>query len=367
MTRVLIVGGGLLGSAVAYHVARGGADVILVEAGRPGGGTSGATFAWLNAQDKAPAEYFAMNLEGIAEHTTLAASLGDDWLHPGGDLILGRGPGLEAVRERIARHEAQGYPVRTLDRAGLADLEPGLDPGDGELVVGHFFGEAWIDPPILIGRLLARARAAGAVIRVGSPVSRVVVEGGRAVAVELVGGERLAADVIVVAGGPESGSIAATAGVSLPMAPSPGLLVVTEPIAAPIGHIIHAGDVAFRPDGGGRLMLSSRAIDGGLDPATRTLPLDAEPVAEVLARAIRVVPALEGARVERVRVGIRSVPADGQPVIGPAPDVEGLYLLATHSGATLAALLGRLVGAEILGRAEARLDPYRPSRFVAAA
>jgi glycine/D-amino acid oxidase-like deaminating enzyme len=367
MSRVLVVGAGLLGSAVTYHLARAGTAVTVVDAGRPGGGTSGASFAWLNAQDKTPEAYFALNVEGLAEHARLAATIGTDWFHPGGDLIVGRGEGIGAVHDRIARHAAQGYPVRSLTRYELLDLEPELEPGDGELVVGHFTDEAWIDPPILIGRLLAAARSGGAEVRPDAPVQQVLVAAGRAIGVELDGGERVNADTVVVAAGPASEAVASTAGVDLPMRPSPGLLVISEPIAAGIGHVVHAGDIALRPDGGGRLMLASRTVDAALDPATRSVAIDAEPVTAILERAARLVPALRGAQAESARIGIRSVPADGQPVVGFAPDVEGLYLLASHSGATLAALLGRLVATELAGRPEPVLEPYRPTRFAAVA
>jgi glycine/D-amino acid oxidase-like deaminating enzyme len=114
-------------------------------------------------------------------------------------------------------------------------------------------------------------------------------------------------------------------------------------------------------------MLSSRAIDATLDPATRTMEPDAEPARGVLARAARVVPALDGARLETARIGIRSVPADGQPAVGWAPGLDNCFLLASHSGVTLGALLGRLVASELLGATEAQLEPYRPARFAAPA
>ena len=315
MIRVAIVGAGLLGSAVAYQLACRGATVTVLETDRPAAGTSGATFAWLNAQDKAPADYFALNVAGIAEYASLTPALGTDWHHPGGDLVLGRGAAIETLRERIARHEAQGYPVRTLDRAELAALEPGLDPGDDGLLVAHFHGEAWIDPPLLIGRLLEAAGAAGAHVRSGVTVEGFEVSGGHVTGTRLAGGERLAAEAVVLAAGPANERLAATVGVRLPMAPSPGLLALTEPVAVGLGHVVHAGDVAFRPDGGGRLMLSSRSIDAALEPATRELAPDAEPVAEVLARAARVVPALRR-RAGRARAGRGQIGPGGRSAGG---------------------------------------------------
>jgi glycine/D-amino acid oxidase-like deaminating enzyme len=367
VTRVVVVGAGLLGSSVAWHLARAGADVEVVEAGRPAGGTSGASFAWTNAQDKAPDHYFALNLAGIREYETLTGSLGADWHHPGGDLVIARGERIAALGERIDRHAAIGYPVRRLDRAALAALEPGLALGDDDLLGAHFHGEAWLDVPLLVGRLLDDARRRGTRVRTATPVEGFTVEGGRVAGIGLSNGETLAADLVVLAGGPGTERLAGLAGAALPMAPSPGLLAISEPVAAGIRHIVHAGDVAVRPDGGGRLLLTSRAVDATLDPATRSMTPDAEPAREILDRATRLVPALAGARLEAVRIGIRSVPADGQPAVGPAPGLDNCYLLASHSGVTLGALLGRLVASELLGATESTLEPYRPARFMAPA
>jgi glycine/D-amino acid oxidase-like deaminating enzyme len=110
-------------------------------------------------------------------------------------------------------------------------------------------------------------------------------------------------------------------------------------------------------------MLSSRQVDSTLDPAIREIATDAAPCQEVLARARQVLPGLGEARLETVRIGIRSVAADGMPVVGIAPNVDNLYLLVSHSGVTLAPVLGRLVAEELLGGPQDRLDPYRPARF----
>jgi glycine/D-amino acid oxidase-like deaminating enzyme len=365
VTRVVVVGAGLLGSAVAYHLSRLGVTVTVLDAGRPAGGTSGSTFAWANAQDKSPDAYLRLNVDGQREYATLAGSLGTDWYHPGGDLLLGAGPAADKVHDKIERHRAVGYPVEELDRAALAALEPSLDPPDGDLVVAHFTSEAWIAVPLLVGRLLEAARAAGAVVRSGCPVDGFDVIGDRIDAVR-IGSERVPADLVVLAAGPASEQQAALAGVELPMAPSPGLLVVTEPLATGLRHIVHTGDGAFRPDGGGRVLVSSRAVDATLDPDLRSLDPAAPEVADVVERTAQILPAVRGARVESVRIGVRSVPTDGQPAIGFTESIANLYTVVTHSGVTLGALVGRLVASELSGESVPELEPYRPTRFAAA-
>lgn len=360
--RIVVVGAGVLGASVAWHLARRGASPTVVEAGRPGHGTSGASFAWVNAQDKQPAGYFALNAEGVVAYPALAAALGDDWYHPGGDLIVAIGEAVAPLDERIARHRALDYPVRRLDRPAVAALEPDLVPPAGDLVAAHFETEAWIDAPVFVERLLGAALAAGARTVRGTVVG-FETAGGRVTAVRTADGDRVAADIVVLAAGPATERLAATLGVTVPMAPTPGLLAVTAPTTVRIAHVVHTGDVAIRGAGAGRLMLSSRELDASLDPDIRALDPDAEPATELLARARRVIPALRDTEIAVARIGVRSISTDGLPVTGFAPDVEGCYVLVSHSGVTLAPVLGRLVADEVLGGAAPALAPYRPLRF----
>jgi len=366
MTSILVVGAGLLGASVAYEASLAGADVAVVDRGRPGGGTSGSSFSWVNAQDKSPDAYFKLNRAGMDAYPALAAKLGGDWFHPVGDIVIGRGPGVARVDERIERSQARGYPVARLDRAAIADLESDLRLDDDEVVGAHFPAESWIDAPTLVGRLLTAGGPSGSPRLLSGDVTTILVRDGRAHGVMTADGVLIEADLIVIAAGPATEGLVATAGVHVPMAPTPGLLVITHPISATIGHVLHTGEAAIRPDGEGRLMLSSRAIDATLDPGDVSLPSDAEPVRAVVERAERLIPSVGQAGIASVKIGIRSVPADGQPAAGPAPGIEGLYVLASHSGATLAPVLGRLVASELVGTHEPKLDPYRLDRFVVA-
>ena len=366
MPSVIVIGAGLLGSAVAHELARRGADVTVLEAGRPAGGTTGSSFSWVNAQDKAPGHYFELNAAGVAAYPRLAATLGGGWYHRGGDLAIGCGPAIAALQERIDRHRALGYPVRALDRSAIAALEPRLDLGDDDVLGALFEAEAWVDAPDLVGRLLAAARSRGARLLAGSRVSEIDAHGGRVRRVRLESGDSLRTEMLLIAAGTASEGLARLAGIALPMAPSPGLLGISEPLEAGVGRVVHADGVALRPVGDGRLMVASRAVDAGLDSGTRQVALDDAPARDLHARAVRVVPDLGGVRFDAVRVGVRSVAVDGQPAIGFAPGLENTYVLVSHSGVTLAPVLGPLVAAELLGATEPRLDPYRPDRFAGA-
>jgi glycine/D-amino acid oxidase-like deaminating enzyme len=110
-------------------------------------------------------------------------------------------------------------------------------------------------------------------------------------------------------------------------------------------------------------MMRSNAVDklASIDwPADPT----AEPALQIMDMAAHVFPALEDVRPEAVRITIRPIPLDDQTAIGSLPGVEGYYLCVTHSGVTLAPILGRLVARELTtGDAGTDLSAFRPDRF----
>ncbi len=365
MSSFVVIGGGLLGAATAHRLSSAGADVTIVEAAEPGSGTSGRTFAWLNAQEKSPAHYFDLNRAGMRAYAAIRDELGDDsWYHPGGDLAIGVGPAAAGAADRAARHEALGYAVRTVDPGELEDLEPNIRLDTAlDHAIFLYPEEAWVEADVLARRLVDAAVGLGARLLTGDAVVAFDRSPQRIEGVRLRSGARLTADQVLLAAGPDSERIAALAGVRLPTSPTPGLLAITTPTAATVGRVIHAGQLSLRPEPGGRIMLASRSIDGQLDREASTVALDGPECSALLDLARRLLPGLADTRIGEVRIGRRSVAEDGLPVAGPAPDVAGLYLLVSHSGVTLTPLLGRLVAGELLDGANELLEPYRPDRF----
>jgi glycine/D-amino acid oxidase-like deaminating enzyme len=151
------------------------------------------------------------------------------------------------------------------------------------------------------------------------------------------------------------------------MRPSLGLLAITAPAAVRLTRFVRAPGVDVRPDGGGRLMLAP----GGADQLPADVAGDEDAVrgrARRMAEAAAgLLPGLTGTDLEAVRVGRRAIPADGLPAVGRFDPADRLYHVITHSGVTLAPILGRLVAREIAeGQPVAELEPWRPSRFGAA-
>jgi glycine/D-amino acid oxidase-like deaminating enzyme len=353
--RAVVVGAGIVGSAVAFHLARAGVRVEVAERDRPAGGTTATSFARLSAFDKEPEAYFRLNHAGMREHAHLAAALPNaGWYHRCGSLIWESGDGR--LPERVARFERWGYPLRWRD---AAEIDAGLVPPSVPRVL-HAPEEAWVDAPVLTRWLLAEAQRHGAQVVLGEPVAGLARAAGGGWRVVLGSGRQLSGDVVVNAAGVAAGQVAALAGVRLELVPSRGLLVDLAVNGGEIAQTVHTNEVSVRPAGPGRVMVRSDQVDRRLadesQAARETLCQD------LLRRAQTAVPGLRGATVIGARVGVRVIPKGGYPSVGGVSDAPGYYQAATHSGVILAPLVGRLLAGEITrGKVHELLAPYRPT------
>jgi glycine/D-amino acid oxidase-like deaminating enzyme len=368
---VIVIGGGIIGACVAHALGEAGARVAVLVDGWTGRGTSGASLAWINSANKAPEAYHRLNAAGMPAYAALRERLGPECgVHMDGALNWVEADEQRGeLRERYARLRAWGYPVEWVTPAQVTrELAPELCL-DREAVreVLHMPAEGWIDAPVFIQTLLEEVRRGGGEVRCQARVREVTRAEGRAAGVVTENGERLSAAAIVNCAGPTADRVAASAGVRLPLTRVPGLLVVTERLPLRLRQVVHPPGLSFRPDGGGRVAILTDWQPAGSPDAVSPCPsLPPPPGTEaVVARIARYLPALATARVEAARLGVRPMPPDGLPILGPHPELPGFYVAVTHSGVTLGPVLGPLVAREVLtGQPEAILAPYRPERFL---
>jgi glycine/D-amino acid oxidase-like deaminating enzyme len=364
MSDIAVIGAGLIGSAVAYYCSLAGARVTVIEAVRPGGGTSSTSFSWLNANNKLPREYFDLNVAGMREHVALREQLGSaPWLHDGGNFEWADSTESAALVEKIERLRSWGCAVEAITPRQARGLEPDLVIDDGTVdCVAYYPADRWLDPLPLIHALLRESERRGARLRRGR-VTRLDLMAGRVVAAATEAGDRVEADVVVDCAGRVANDVAALAGFALPMANTAGLLAVTAPAPTGLSRIVHAPEVNIRPDGAGRLLLASDDTDAMVDTHT-SASMSHPGCVELLRRATEVLPALDRVPLEAARLGVRPIPADGLSAVGPIPGIEGAYLAVTHSGATLCLAIGRRVASELVeGKQVADLAAFRPARF----
>jgi glycine/D-amino acid oxidase-like deaminating enzyme len=366
---IVVIGAGIVGASIAYRLAEGGAQVTVVERGEAGHGTSGSSFAWVNANQKTPRPYFDLNHAGMTEHRRLADELAPaDWFHPDGNLVWPATAERDELRERVERLDAWGYDAAWLDaRTVFGELEPDVAFTDPDEPVAWFAQEAWVDAPALVRRLLEAARARGAEVRAGTAALEIETAGGRVSGVLLSGGDRLAVDAVVNAAGPAAADVAALVGLPLPLANRAGVLVQIGVGGHPVRRILHLPGFNLRPDGHHRLLLQDATLDDQL--AGRTSVAATDPlVVDLIERSRALVPTIGHAPVTAVRVGLRPIPRDGLSCVGADGGLRGYFEAVTHSGVTLGPLLGRLLAREILtGEVDPLLTPFRPDRFRAMA
>ena len=366
MADIVVIGGGIIGAAVTYRLALAGARVTLLEAGSLAGGTSGASFAWLNANNKPPLAYHILNTGGMAEHRILASEFGSaPWLHLDGNIEWAADDaGQAALIEKVARLRGWGYQAELLTTAELRALEPDLVPPSGVEQAAYFPAEGYADVPLLVGTLARAAERTGATIRTGCRVTEVARSGGRVTGIVLETGERIAADRVVSCVGRWSGEFLRAAGLHLPMEPTIGMLVVTAAAPVRLRAVLNSPTINVRPDGGARLRLQATDFDAITTPEMATMPLP-EIAHRVFERALSVVPGLAGTPIEAALVGVRAIPGDGYPAVGPMPGLDGMYIVCTHSGVTMGPLLGRIAAREIIGGiVDPRIASFRPDRLV---
>ncbi len=358
MSDVIVVGAGIVGSAIAYRLTCDGARVTVFDAGdrTP---TTATSFAWTNANAKLPLAYHALNVAGMGEHLALEMELGESrWHHHVGNVEWAIGEDEHRhILDKVARLQGWAYPAELIDRATLRSIDPALMPPDGVEAIAFYPSEGYVDAVPLAAELLERARAAGAKVHFGKTVAAV---GPRVVS--LSDGTPHQADTVICAAGRWTGALVATAGFDIPMAPTRSCLGVTTP-APRLRTMLLSTAINLRAEGDDRILLQNTTTDLQGDDPTPTIPK--EKLDELLlSPARKVVRGFDGVQIENPKLGIRAIPADGHPVVGPVPDCDGLYVVCSHSGVTLAPFFARAVMRELLhGETEHRLGSFRPERF----
>jgi glycine/D-amino acid oxidase-like deaminating enzyme len=257
-----------------------------------------------------------------------------------------------AETERFAKERANaGHDVRLVDRAEIQRLEPNLASSPDLAVFAS--GAGAVEPAEATRVLVSAAIEAGARVRFDTGAVRLVAGDGRITGVR-VGEDLIEADTVVVAAG-VGANLLEPVGLSLPIEASPALIVRLKTPGALVSTVVASQAREFRqvsPE----LMLS---------PETDLTDGPQAAAARVLVQVKRMLKGAEAIQLDSAEVGFRPIPEDGLPIVGFAPQAEGLYLTVMHSGVYLAPVMGRLAAVEILdGSMVSALYAYRPGRFL---
>ncbi len=378
---VVIVGGGVMGASLAFHLARRGCrDVLLLEReGFLGAGSTGRCAGGVRHQFSSPVniELSRLSIRAIERFADeVGAAL--DFRQDGYLFLLTREADWAEFRRTAALQRSLGVPVETLTAREAARLVPGLNVDD---VLGATFcaKDGIADPHGMTQGYADAARRLGARIETGVAVTGIRVEpdagpsaagpGRRVTGVETSAGP-VAARRVVNCAGPWAAEVGRMAGVDVPVTPVRRHIFTTRPFAGAPARSTMVVDFAtslyFHRESGGVLMGMARDEPPGYDTS-----VDPEFQYAVLERALERYPRLAGATIAKAWAGLYEVSPDAHPILGPVPGLSG-FLLAngfTGHGFQHAPAVGLLLAEVILDGGARTLDiaPLAYDRFVRAA
>jgi glycine/D-amino acid oxidase-like deaminating enzyme len=370
--RIVVIGGGIIGCAISYYLAKAGAQVTLVERDTLASKASRGTFAWINATwAKQPRHYHHLNQMGLNGWHELERDLGIP-IRWGGSLewfsSRERQTKLAADMEEQARW---GEAAQMLSMAEVNALEPNLTV-NGDNTFAYSGGDGALDPVIACQRLAASAQQHHATVLEHCEVRSALPNAEGAITLSTSLGD-LIADRYVLATGADPLATEALAGVTIPQRFTPGIIVITKPLPRLIHRVIAAPGVHLHQRDDGKLVIGEQG--GAPDNAAHSFRLRERPTRfptkttglahaeRMLAITRQYLPAAASAEVDEVLIGWRPMPLDGHPVLGTPSASPASYLAIMHSGITLAPIVGQLVTQELLTQASSPyLDHYRPDR-----
>lgn len=343
--RIVVIGAGIVGASLAYHLASKGAQVTVVEAGGIASGVTGTSFAWINTSCAGPDPIAALRADAITAWRQLETQVPGLTVRWHGALSYGTQDGRVSPGSLL------------IERDRIAELEPQLRQPPQQAV--HEPEQGALDAVAATHALLAAAEALGATVRTHTPVLGFASKEARVTGVETAAG-LIEADMVVLAAGTGTAGLAEKLGASLPIHASPAIFLRYQAPSGLVRGIIssHAMEVRQAEDG------TMLAAEDYVDDAPENQPAamaqrTASAIRKELEGAEAIVPAFAG-------IGLRPMPVDGVPVIGSLPQVGGMYVCAMHPGVVLAAIVGQLASGEIVtGEPASALQPCRPARFLA--
>ena len=376
---VLIIGGGVIGTSIAYFLSRRNIRVILLEKGELAGGTSGACDGLIFLQSKKPGLHLQLSLASQELYAALEDELPQSmgYRNTGGLVVMESEQEFEAMQASVHTQQENGLEVSLLDRQQLLEMEPCLS--------AQLFGAAYspldsqVDPIALAQALALGAQAGGAKLYPHTEVMDIRRTRGRIDGVQ-TRKERFHAQIVVNAAGIWAPQIGRMLGLSLPITPRRGQILVSESLQPLLGKCLlsarylsakhqsaaqdteQGGGVSMEQTGSGNLLLGSTREFVGLNQRTTLSGLQG-----IARAAVRIIPKLREVQLIRSFAGLRPFTPDGLPILGEVPEHPGLILAAGHEGdgIALAPITGRLIAELIVdGKPSFPLEAFSFDRFV---
>jgi glycine oxidase len=364
---LLVVGGGVVGMAVAREACALGMEVIVLERRRSCREASWAAAGMLSPLGEAlePGPFLRFGLESLAAWPRFAAELEEE---TGADLALRRTGKIriattsreeERLRARLWWAENREVPASWLQGEAVQGLEPALA---GPIRSGLLLEDDYVVDNRVLGEALpASVQARGGTVQEGVEVRELLVEKDAVQGVRTSEGEEVRAGAVVVAAGAWSGLLGGLE-YPFPVRPVAGQMLALRPRELPSRRVLESESVYLVPREDGRVLVGSTVEEVGFRTG-----VTADGIRGLLGAAVDLVPTLADALIAELWSGLRPATPDGMPLLGPHPAVGGLHFATGHfrNGILLTPATARGMASLLGGRGESPFPPeFSPDRFL---
>ena len=340
---VVVIGGGVVGSATAYFLAQAGKKVVLVDKGYKAGEASAANAAFVWSITRKPGIDIRLAMHSFSIHRQLQDELDKDfeYVHNGGLLVIDDEAQFPFVEAHLNARAEDGYPLEMIDAKQVFELEPLLNR---ERILGAVFSadDGTTNPIFLVISLNLQAQKLGAKIFHHTEVKGIEVQGGKVKGVITDKGT-IQTDTVVNAAGSWGCFIGEMVGLKVPITPFQLAMLVTEQLPPCISHPIMGASYMVEEDTGkkgglecgliisqqaaGNLLIGASWRDAGYDK--RMIQEEIELMASVNVQGM---PMLKNVRVIRSYANFFPHTEDDLPILGNVDGVEGFIMACGHNG-----------------------------------
>lgn len=365
-TDVIVIGGGMVGAAIAYGLAAKGAATLMLDEGDDALRTARGNFGlvWTQSKGRGLQRYQDWSRESAALWTTFAQEIesetgvaaGHD--QQGGLMLCLSDDEIAEAEDLIRVMQAQAgnvpYEAEIISRRDVEAMVPGVTFGPELVGASYCRHDGHANPLKLLRGMHAAYQAAGGRYLPNARAADILKDGS-GYAVQTADGRRFGAEKVVIACGHGIPELAEKVGLHCPTRPQKGQILVTErleqALPLPMGSIRQTDE--------GSIMLGVSHEETGFDDANT-----ADVGGAIASRAQRILPALRDVNIVRAWGAIRIMPPDGCPIYDESKTWPGVYMTTNHSGVTLAAVHARRMPDWILGGdAPIGFEQFSASRF----
>ena len=360
------MGGGCMGASVAYHLTRRGiTDIVLVEREKMlGTGSTGRNAGGVRHQFS-NAENIRLSIESIHAIERFGDEVGHpvDFHQDGYLFLFSSAPSVDVFRRNVSLQRSLGVDVDWLDASQAARLAPGLDT-TGVLAATFCARDGIADPNGVTMGFAKAAQAAGAAIERDTDVTGIRVASGRVRGVDTTRGS-IDAPMVVNAAGPYARAVGRLAGVDVPVDPYRRHIFIAADVPTPPNHLMvidFETTFYYHREGAGILF----GMGDKDERPTFDMTVQWDFLPQVIDVAVGRLPALANASVSHAWAGLYEMTPDHNPIVGPVPEVNGLFTIAGFSGHGFqhSPAAGRILADVIAGRdPQFDLTPFALERF----